>query len=91
MVTGDRLARKDAVGVGASGCVLRKWSTGEGSELLPVVTRLAGADVIDNHVTDFFRAVLLVVLAHPGTAADRAETVVADTVVPRTPKGIFLH
>jgi len=31
----------------------------KGQNMLLVVTRLAGADVIDNHVTDFFRAVLL--------------------------------
>lgn len=28
--------------------------------MLPIVTRLASADVIDNHVTNFFRATLLV-------------------------------
>jgi len=32
----------------------------KGQNMLPVVTRLAAADVIDNHVPDFFRAVLLV-------------------------------
>ena len=60
MVTGDRLARKDAIGV----WLLDAFSENGGARgeefMLLVVTRLAGADVIDNHVTDFFRAVLLV-------------------------------
>ena len=29
-------------------------------DMLSIVARLAGADVIDNHVTDLFRAMLLV-------------------------------
>jgi hypothetical protein len=48
-----------------SGLWMRSQKTVEHVEksqnMLLVVTRLAGADVIDNHVTDFFfRAVLLV-------------------------------
>jgi hypothetical protein len=29
-------------------------------DMQSIITRLAGADVIDNHITDFFRAMLLV-------------------------------
>jgi hypothetical protein len=59
MVTGDR--RKDAVGVWPLDAFSKNVEHVEKSQnMLLVVTRLAGADVIDNHVTDFFRAVLLV-------------------------------
>jgi len=61
MATGDRLARKDAVGVGPLDAFSENGGArGQGSEHAPCRYRLAGADVIDNHVTDFFRAVLLV-------------------------------
>jgi len=33
---------------------------GKGQNMLLVVTRLGGADVINDHIPDFFRAVLLV-------------------------------
>ena len=87
MVTGDRLARKDAVGVGPLDAFSEMVEHVEkGQNMLHVVTRLAGADAIDNHITDFFRAMLLV---RSGTSRNyrlpRGDSLVADTVAPRTP------
>ena len=95
MVTSDRLARKDAVGVGPLDAFSENGGArGEGQNMLLVVTRLAGADVIDNHVTDFFRAVLLI---RSGTSRNgclpRGDSWWPIRALPelRALEGIFLH
>jgi hypothetical protein len=66
----------------------------KGQNMLLVVTRLAGADVIDNHVTDFFRAVLLI---RSGTSRNcclpRGDSWWPIRALPelRALEGIFLH
>lgn len=58
----------------------------KGQNMLLVVTRLAGADVIDNHVTDFFPCRALDTFWHiPELLPTARRQLVADTGAPRTP------